>query len=359
MTSSSSVPFLTVIMMSLGSLFFILVISQIPEAVQRVRQDTATSQLDALLDGFKSSLLLVESLTRDTPVIPIHSHNDYWRTHPFYDAVRVGAASVEADIWFFGGNAPSTPLPTYDAFTKDELYVGHSSIYLTAPRTLDLLYLDPITAILDQANKQVPPDHYIAGVFYNSPHTLLLLFIDVKTEANATYDRLVRYLQPLIAKNYLLYVDLDTNQLYTGPITITLTGNHPLVEYLRAHSNRLYTFVDAPLELWFRKNANTSPYTHLSRVASALLRLLMAEHPDVFEGSQMLTTGQVLETERKFLMPVLSRIAGQPDSQMHLLRLWDLPGWPATARNTLYRNLVAMGVGLLNVDDLKDAQALL
>lgn len=347
------------ILVSLCTLWAVVIvaIAQIP-VVLRATKDALADPLVALVRGSKSSLLLVESLTRDTPVIPIHSHNDYWRTHPFYDAVRVGAASVEADIWFFGGDAPSTPLPAYDAFTTDELYVGHSSIYLTAPRTLNLLYLDPIVSILDQANKQVPRDHYTAGVFYNSPHTLLLLFIDVKTEANSTYDRLVRYLQPLIAKNYLLYVDLDTNQLYTGPITITLTGNHPLLEYLHAHTNRLYTFVDAPLELWFRKSANTSPYTHLSRVASTLLRLLMAEHPDVFGDSQMLTTGEVLETERKFLVPVLRQIAGQPDTQMHLLRLWDLPGWPVATRNALYKNLVAMGVGLLNVDDLKDAQAL-
>lgn len=38
-------------------------------------------------------------------IIPkaFHSHNDYWRPIPFYSALSVGAASVEADVWLYNG----------------------------------------------------------------------------------------------------------------------------------------------------------------------------------------------------------------------------------------------------------------
>jgi hypothetical protein len=47
--------------------------------------------------------------TRDVTPIPCHSHNDYWRRVPFWDAIHWGCTSVEADVWFF----------------DDELFVGY------------------------------------------------------------------------------------------------------------------------------------------------------------------------------------------------------------------------------------------
>ena len=47
--------------------------------------------------------------TRDVTPIPCHSHNDYWRRVPFWDAIHWGCTSVEADVWLF----------------DDELFVGY------------------------------------------------------------------------------------------------------------------------------------------------------------------------------------------------------------------------------------------
>ena len=40
-------------------------------------------------------------ITNDVTPIPCHSHNDYWRRVPLYDALRWGCTGVEADVWLF------------------------------------------------------------------------------------------------------------------------------------------------------------------------------------------------------------------------------------------------------------------
>lgn len=39
--------------------------------------------------------------TRDIIPIPCHSHNDYWRRIPVFDAIHWGCTSIEADVWLF------------------------------------------------------------------------------------------------------------------------------------------------------------------------------------------------------------------------------------------------------------------
>lgn len=74
--------------------------------------------------------------TRDVLPIPCHSHNDYWRRIPLFDALHWGCTSVEADVWLYDN--------------KDVLFVGHSSASLTPTRTFRSLYVDPIVAMLDK-----------------------------------------------------------------------------------------------------------------------------------------------------------------------------------------------------------------
>lgn len=40
------------------------------------------------------------------------------------------------------------------------------------------------------------------------------------------------------------------------------------------------------------------------------------------------------------------------------VRYWDLPSWPVSVRNGVWRDLVDAGVDLLNVDDLEAAAGL-
>lgn len=74
--------------------------------------------------------------TRDIKPIPCHSHNDYWRRVPLFDAIHAGCVSVEADVWLFKG--------------REDLYVGHDTASLTPDRTFASLYIDPLVQLLDK-----------------------------------------------------------------------------------------------------------------------------------------------------------------------------------------------------------------
>lgn len=78
--------------------------------------------------------------TRDVVPIPCHSHNDYWRRVPLFEAIHYGCTGVEADVWLF----------------DDELFVGHNLGSLTKNRTLRKMYIDPLLDILDHQNPSTP-----------------------------------------------------------------------------------------------------------------------------------------------------------------------------------------------------------
>ena len=73
-------------------------------------------------------ILLAVFHPADARLIGIHSHNDYNRKSPFFDAYKAHAASIEADVFLVDG----------------ELYVAHDREDIRSWRTLRNLYLDPI-----------------------------------------------------------------------------------------------------------------------------------------------------------------------------------------------------------------------
>lgn len=112
----------------------------------------------------------------------VHSHNDYDREYPFWEAYVGGAESIEADV----------------ILENDVLYVAHDKKDIRPQRTLESLYLNPLAE--QQRNGTLRP---------------LQLLIDIKTPAKPTLDRLVRTL-----KKYpgLLRSDL---------IRFVVSGNRP------------------------------------------------------------------------------------------------------------------------------------
>jgi hypothetical protein len=105
------------------------------------------------------------------PLAKAHAHNDYWHSHPLYDALDHGFTSVEADVFLVNG----------------ELLVGHDWSELRPDRTLRSLYLDPLKKIIQQNGGSVYPEY---------PHDFFL-WIDVKTDGEFTYrvlhEQLLQY----------------------------------------------------------------------------------------------------------------------------------------------------------------------
>lgn len=81
--------------------------------------------------------------------MPCHSHNDYWRAVPLFEALALGCAGVEADIY----------LPAKAG--SESLLVGHTPSSLTQDRTLQNLYIGPLITILENLNNgpAIPGDN--------------------------------------------------------------------------------------------------------------------------------------------------------------------------------------------------------
>lgn len=277
--------------------------------------------------------------SRDILPIPCHSHNDYWRDVPLFNAIRAGCIGVEADIWLFA----------------EELYVGHSIASLTPNRTLNSLYINPLLSILDRQNPDPqllsePEYHRPHGVFDTEPEQPLIFLIDFKTQGDALWPYMYTALEPFRQRNYLTKIVNET--IVEGPITVVGTGNTPfsavISDELNPHKD---VFFDAPLEKMYLASDVPSPsssseykYNPLnSFYASVALPKALDGNPNKdgeFSPGQIdLLRGQLRGAHARGLKA----------------RYWDTPFWPIGMRNRIWEILVREGVDLLNVDDLEGA----
>jgi alkaline phosphatase len=126
---------------------------------------------------------------RQYTVANAHSHNDYEKEFPFWNAYSNGFGSMEGDIFLL----------------NNELYVAHDTIQLKFLRTLDSLYLQPMQHCINK-NK---------GFVYADNKRQLQLLIDIKTDAEPTLKKLVEKL-----KNYPAIIN-------NRSVKIVITGNRP------------------------------------------------------------------------------------------------------------------------------------
>jgi len=129
--------------------------------------------------------------------LPAHSHNDYDRPRALFSALQLRFASVEADVYLI----------------NDELRVGHEQQDLMRGRTLRNLYLEPLRLLVMRG----------AGQVYPETTTPLILVIDIKSEAEATYRQLERALAPY--ESFLTRFTEDG--IEPGAVTVVISGNSP------------------------------------------------------------------------------------------------------------------------------------
>ncbi|OCL03936.1 hypothetical protein AOQ84DRAFT_346967 [Glonium stellatum] len=287
--------------------------------------------------------------TRDVIPIPCHSHNDYWRRIPLYQALHYGCTGVEADVWLF----------------DEELYVGHNTISLTRNRTFRNLYVDPLVEIL------------------------VVLLVDFKSSGEALWPYVVEQLSALRSKNYLTH--FDGRSVLPGPVTVVATGNAPF-DLLIANSTYRDIFFDAPLaDMWEEPKEGFPPNGAFHRhrpdregngIPSSQGNSFNRKLAERGNGGQGNTgTGDVTSPDAFTNMnsyyasvsftKTIGRIWGGRISaqQMRLIRghiqgakkrglkarYWDTPSWPIGLRNHVWAVLVREGVDMLNVDNLRAA----
>ncbi|KAL1637043.1 Altered inheritance of mitochondria protein 6 [Diplodia intermedia] len=309
-------------------------------------------------------------VTRDIKPLPCHSHNDYWRRIPLFEAISYGCVGVEADVWLFPG-------PSHEP----ELYVGHNTASLTPRRTFRSLYVDPITELLDRTNSpatlavsHAAPPVRPNGIWDVDPSQTLVLLVDFKNDGKSIWPILQQHLEPLRSRGYLTH--WNGKNTVEGPVTVVATGNAPF-DLLVSNSTYRDIFFDAPLDELFEESEP------IPKLASSQFKLSSLDTAFSSQESTQPSSGLTLDrfnsTNSYYASVSFPKsvgrahwLNGEPTAhQLHLVRgqirgakkrglkprYWGTPNWPIGIRNRMWEVLVEEGVGFLNVDDLRAAAA--
>ncbi|EAW10837.1 phosphatidylinositol-specific phospholipase C/glycerophosphodiester phosphodiesterase family protein [Aspergillus clavatus NRRL 1] len=260
-----------------------------------------------------------KDFSRGISPVQCHSHNDYWRTVPLYDAIAAGCTGVEADIWLDGS----------------ELLVGHRRHSLSSDRTLKSLYVEPLTTILSKINSDSASNTPL-GVFDVDPTTTLTLLIDIKTDAKTIWPVLLDQLAPLRTGGWLSHWNDTSKTLVRGPVTVVGTGNTPF-DLVTAEKHR-YVFFDAPLNDISQDTRYTTENSYYASVSV---------HKAVGIVFPWGPTGGQKEAMKKMIAAASERGL--------VSRFWSIPFWPVSLRMQLWQFLTNSGIGMLNMDDVVEA----
>jgi|tagenome__1003787_1003787.scaffolds.fasta_scaffold20728457_2 hypothetical protein len=236
------------------------------------------------------------------PLLNAHAHNDYAHKRPLFDALDHGFTSVEADVFFVDGN----------------LLVGHDREALNPERTLDSLYLAPLAERVKQNR----------GHVYSKP-TRFFLLIDIKDSAGKTY----RELEKLLANYIDMLTTVEAGKVRPGAVTIVLTGNRPQI---------------SPFDSRFRYVALDGRVSDLkSQTPAHLMPMISDNWTKQFQWNG---NGPMPESERAKLREIVKKVhaSGQ------VVRFWATP-----EAKSVWRELRAADVDLINTDDLEGLAAFL
>ena len=185
-----------------------------------------------------------------TPAHPLvfHSHNDYLRDTPVFEAFDHGVYSFESDLW-------------YDAHSH-ALHVAHTALEIDSSKTFQSVTLDRVLSILHghhrgysagdadkfvhaaQGHATSHPDwdsYYRHGFGGVRP---LQLLVEIKSDnGKDAWPHVLSTLEPLRKRNWL--TKLDGGKIHFGPVIVVGTGGSPMEQIAAAHS-RDY-FYDCPM----------------------------------------------------------------------------------------------------------------
>ncbi|MFE2883261.1 phosphatidylinositol-specific phospholipase C/glycerophosphodiester phosphodiesterase family protein [Streptomyces sp. NPDC059272] len=246
---------------------------------------------------------------RPRPLWRAHAHNDYEHPRPLLDALDHRFGSVEADIFLVG----------------DQLLIGHDATELDPSRTLESLYLEPLSAL-------VKANH---GSVYRGWRRPLQLLIDIKTEGSSTYLELDRHLQ----RYKHLFTTYAHGRVHPGAVTNVISGDRAARIPMETQTVRR-AFYDGRL-------------TDLGSSAPASFISLISD--DWQANFTWLGTGPFPDAERQRLRSIVR----QAHAHGQTVRFWNTPDVAGPARDALWAELFAAGVDFLNTDDLAGLEAFL
>ncbi len=252
---------------------------------------------DSAQDSAQPSLQAQQGPSGETSrMLPqAHAHNDYLQARPLLDALDRGVGSEEADIFLVDG----------------ALQVAHTRDELEPERTLQSLYLDPLTERISQHR----------GSVYGDGKTFTLL-IDIKTDAESTF----RALHELLAQYSQILTRAENAKQQLAAVTVIVSGNRP--EELIRHTTPRYVGIDGRL-------------SNLDSELPASLMPLISDNWSLHFSWR--GQGEFSPAEQRKLQDIIA----QAHAKHRRLRFWATPDSPA-----MWRVLRDAGVDLINTDDL-------
>ncbi|KAJ5757554.1 altered inheritance of mitochondria protein 6 [Penicillium nucicola] len=307
-------------------IFVLVWFSFVLALVDRLKPPVSSNGLQKIVQKWKEPADSVSALSpwpkdfsQGIKPVPCHSHNDYWRSVPLYEAIAAGCTGVEADVWLDGNN----------------LLVGHRKHSLSSDRTLKTLYVNPLEKILSNLNMNSSTNASI-GIFELDPTATVTLLIDIKTDGNATWPILLSQLAPLHHGGWLTRWNDTSKTLTRGPITVVGTGN-TLFDHVVADEDR-YVFFDAPLKEISQNSTYTTENSYYASVS-------------LFKAVGIVWPWGPTDSQKQTMQKMIRAAA----ERGLVSRFWSIPSWPVSLRIKLWRVLVDSGVGMLNVDDVVEA----
>ena len=227
-----------------------------------------------------------------------HAHNDYEHTHPLTDALNLGFNSIEVDVFLIEG----------------ELYVYHDKpLFQSKKRTLKNLYLKPLWKKLVKHR----------GKLYEQSREDFMLMIDIKTEADKTYTKILEQLSFL--KPYLSYSVGDT--FVKKGMYVYVSGNRP--KEMIVKQDTIYVGIDGRPQDLHQEYKNTVMPVVSQRFSKI----------SIWDGEKTIS-----EVEK---VKILDFVNATKNKGMKS-RLWAIPdhklGW---------KTLLDLGVDYINTDKLK------
>lgn len=224
------------------------------------------------------------------------SHNDYEQPQPLQDAVGLGFQMIESDVHLVDG----------------KLYVTHD--HPETPDQTPLLedqYLEPLAEIIEQNN----------GVVIKESSVPFYLVIDVKTEAEPTFEAISEVIEPYSE----LFTRKENGTWIEGPLNLLISGNRPVLGEDDAHR---IAFIDGRVPML---GEGHSP---------ELYPLISDNWNNYFTWDGI---GEMPDEEFEELEAIVKRTHDEDK----MIRFWATPDRPA-----VWRTLLAAGVDVINVDDL-------
>ncbi len=236
-----------------------------------------------------------------TPLIRAHAHNDYRHPQPLFDALKFGFTSVEADIHLKNG----------------KLYVAHDHWGITEDKTLQSLYLEPLRRLIKKNG---------GSVFKNGPP--FTLFIDIKTEADSTYQALEDVLK--IYKDILIIYDGDNKS--NGAIEVIISGNRSVD--IKKGNKIMVAYYDGRLE------------DLGSALPHSIIPVISENWTNHF---QWRGKGQLPVEEKE----KLRRIVSQAHTEGRRVRFWATDIDPPEFQHNFWKELINAEVDLINTEKLQ------